>query len=456
MPTGKDPQHLPRSIAEAHALLQNRSLKPSELLELQVEAIRRCEPEVLAWASLDIDGARERARQLDRQWEAGRGVHPLFAIPYGAKDIIETRAFPTEAGSSLLRGWRPKADATVIRRLEEGGSILLGKTTATEFAQPGGRPPRTTNPWNVGHTPGGSSNGSAAAVAAGMAFFALGTQTAGSLSRPAGYCGLTALKGTFGRISKSGVLASAWTIDHVGALTRSVEDTVLVFNVLAGKDPDDEFTLGLPPISLQPRAHASHRIGVVRHPFFSEPASPPVRQAVESATQTLGRLGARVIDVSLPEGLEEATAANHLILQAEAAAIHASWFEKHPDQYPPALVDFIDNGRSHSATSYLEAQRVRALYRRKFLSCFEDVDVMVTPTSPTTAPAGLDFIGSPVFNLPFSSLGVPTLALPVGFDDAGLPCSMQMIAPLCEEQRLVDVGMAYQQETDWHRRAPGA
>lgn len=446
---------MPRSIAEARALLRSRSLKPSELLELQVEAIRRNEPRVLAWASLDIDGARERARQLDRQWEAGQGTHPLFAIPYGAKDNIETRAFPTEAGSSLLRGWRPNTDATVIRRLEEGGAILLGKTTATELAQPGGRPPRTANPWNTGHTPGGSSNGSAAAVAAGMAFFALGTQTAGSLSRPAGYCGLTSLKGTFGRISKSGVLASAWTIDHVGALTRSVEDAVLVFNALAGSDPNDEFTLGQPPISLQPRPHAGHRIGVVRHPFFSEPASPQVRQTVESTTQTLGKLGARLTDVSMPDGLEEATAANHVILQAEAAAIHATWFDAHPDQYPAALVEFINKGRALSATAYLEAQRTRALYRRKFLSCFEDVDLLVTPTSPTTAPAGLDFIGSPVFNLPFSSLGVPTLALPVGFDEAGLPCSMQLVAPLHEEQRLVDVGMAYQRETDWHRREPG-
>lgn len=442
----------PRSIAEAHYLLCRRKISPSELLEESLTRLTRLEPHVHAWVACDIESARRQAVALDARLSRAQDLPPLFAIPYGVKDIFHTRDFPTEAGSRVLQGFRSEEDATAVERLAAQDAILIGKTTTTEFAN-WGTPPPTVNPWRDGHTPGGSSSGSAAAVAAGMVMTALGTQTAGSLSRPAAYNGLTVLKASYGRISKAGVIPASWSLDHVGAFTRSVEDSLLVYQALAGPDPRDETTWTLPAQSLSLKGEiAGQTIGWLRHPHFATNDGDVVA-ALDDARRTLETLGIRCIDIAPPPGFEDAVAAQQIIMQAETTNFHADRYYQHPHRYGDYLQAFISEGLTISANDYLRAQRIRQQYRQAFASLYDKVDLLMTPAAPTTAPLGLHATGSPAFNLPFTNLGVPTLVLPVGLSaDTRLPVGMQLIAPNLEEQRLIHVGHRYQQETDWHRR----
>lgn len=441
------------SIAEAHRLLNDGAISPSELVEEHVRRIAEREPTIRAWAHLGLEAARDRAKALDARLGTMAAIPPLFGIPFGAKDIIHTRQLPTEAGSRVLAGFQPDKNATVIDRLEEQGAVMLGKTTTTEFAHMGG-PPKTANPWNYAHTPGGSSSGSAASVAASMAMFALGSQTAGSLSRPAAYNGLTVLKGTFGRVSKAGVIPASWTLDHIGGFTHSVEDAVLLYNGIAGPDPEDEFTWALPYQPLELHARRDFTIGFVDHPYFAS-ASRDVQTGIDDARRAFEDAGVRVVAVQLPEGFEAAAAAHAVVMQSEMAAFHSDWYARTPDRYTPEVRAYLADGQGLKATDYLRAQRIRAQYRSVFAEVFGQVDALLTPAAPSAAPAGLSATGSPVFNLPFTNLGLPTLVVPTGFDSTGiLPVGMQLVAPAAREQTLVDVGMLYQSITDWHRRRP--
>jgi aspartyl-tRNA(Asn)/glutamyl-tRNA(Gln) amidotransferase subunit A len=441
------------SIAGAHRLLSERAISPSELVEEHARRIVEREPTIKAWAHLGLEAAREQARALDAKLGAMTTLPPLFGIPFGAKDIFHTRQLPTEAGSRVLEGFQPDANASVIDKLEEQGAILLGKTTTTEFAHMGG-PPKTVNPWRHTHTPGGSSSGSAASVASSMAMFALGTQTAGSLSRPAAYNGLTVLKGSFGRVSKAGVIPGSWTLDHIGGLTHSVEDSVMLYNAISGPDPADEYTWSLPYQALAVRTRRNYTVGVVDHPYFAS-VSEDVQAGVENALRVFEEAGIRVVRVRLPEGFEALAAAHAVVMQSEMSAYHADWHAQVPDLYTPEVRAYLADGMGLKATDYLRAQRIRAQYRVSFAEVFGDVDALVTPAAPTAAPHGLLSTGSPVFNLPFTNLGVPTLVMPVGFDSTGaLPVGMQLVAADAQEQALVDIGLLYQSETDWHQRRP--
>lgn len=442
----------PDTLSDARALLSARKISPSELLEEYIRNIEAAEPVVRAWTHLQLEEARKHAGGLDRKMTSHDSLPALFGIPYGAKDIFCTRGIPTEAGSRVLAGFVPDEDATVVAKLAAQDAILLGKTTTTEFANLG-NPPPTTNPWNPGHTPGGSSSGSAAAVAARMALFTLGTQTAGSLSRPAAFNGLTVLKATFGRISKAGVFPAARTLDHVGALTHSVEDSVAFFNAVSGPDPKDETTRYLPYQPLTVRASKDHVVGVLEDPYFGI-AEDVAMSLLDGAIKTLEGEGVRVTRVQAPEGFKAAAAAQHVVMQAEVAGYHADTFRTRGHLFHPSLQEFIAEGLKITAEQYLSAQHTRDAYRSAFDRLFDEAGILVTPAAVGPAPAGLGATGSPVFNLPFTSLGVPTLALPIGFSPQGLPVGMQMIAPHLQEQRLVDIGHCYQTLTDWHLRRP--
>jgi len=441
------------TIAQARRLMHAGRLSPSELIQEYAGRIRAIDPEIRAWAHLGLDQALQRARDLDRQLGSGTPLPPLFGIPFGAKDIIHTRTLPTEAGSKVLAGFRPDANATVIDRLEAAGAIMLGKTTTTEFAHMGG-PPTTVNPWAPGHTPGGSSSGSAASVAASMAMFALGSQTAGSMCRPAAYNGLTVLKGTFGRISKAGVIPAAWTLDHIGAFTHSVEDAVPVFNAMSGPDPLDDTTWSLPAEPLTLRHPQQFTLGVVDHPYF-EQADASVLNCMDEAIATLRAHGIVVRRIQLPEGFMDFVASQAVVMQSEMAAFHADWHATMADRYTPQVRDYIAEGQSIRATDYLRAQRIRKAYQARFDAIFDDVDVLVTPAAPSPAPEGLSFTGSPIFNLPFTHLGIPAMVVPTGFEpDGRRPVGMQLAARGRNEQVLIDAGLTYQTHTNWHRRRP--
>ncbi|RFU60486.1 amidase [Peribacillus glennii] len=441
------------TITDSHRLLREKQISPTELVSLYIEQIEKVEPEVRAWVRVEKEQAMERAKKLEDTMHQLDELPPLFAIPYAAKDIIYTKGMPTEGGSKVNKGFVPDRDAKVIQTLCDSGAILLGKTTTTEFANWGG-PPETRNPWNLNHTPGGSSSGSAAAVAARMALMSLGTQTAGSLSRPAAYNGLTVLKATYGRVSKTGVIPASWSLDHVGAFTRTVEDTVLVYNEISGPDPEDPCTWTLPKQVLHTQEKRDYTIGVVINEYFQATDS-EIRRSVEDAIKQFEGMGFKITYLDMPKSLEAANAAQHIVMKSETAHYHTDEFIKDASRFGVYLQEFIREGLQIKANDYLKAQRIRTLFRQEMSEMFNEVDLLLTPATPTPAPEGILATGSPAFNLPFTNAGVPTLTIPVGYTKTkNLPMGIQLIAAPMEEQKLIDAGYLFQKETDWHLKTP--
>jgi aspartyl-tRNA(Asn)/glutamyl-tRNA(Gln) amidotransferase subunit A len=448
--TGKKPL----TVATAHQLLEQKKISPTELIAMFLEEIERKDPNIKAWVRLQKDEAMEVARNLDLFQHTNAEMPTLFAIPYGAKDIICTKNMVTEAGSRLMKGYRPEQDASVVRMLENSGAVMLGKTATTEFASKG-EAPKTRNPWGLEHTPGGSSTGSAAAVASGMALFALGTQTMGSLSRPAAYTGLTALKGSYGRVSKAGIFPSSWSLDHVGALTKNVEDAVLVYNEITGYDPEDEATWFLPKQRLYlNEKKKKYTIGVIRDAYFQ--ADSESMEIYEETLRELEEIGYRLKTVYMPKSFEMANAAQQVVLKSENASFHRLNYRDHASLFGEHMKSLIEEGAEFSAHHYIQAQRTRVQFKQELMILFQDVDVLITPAAPSSAPLGIKETGSPAFNLPFSNAGVPTLTLPMGFTlEKTLPVGMQLIGKPLEEQKLIDIGHRYQKGTNWHLKKPG-
>lgn len=440
------------TIAATRRLLEARKISPSELLSHFLSRIEQRDGEVKAWRYLDKEGARQRALELDRQMGAIACKPALFGIPYGAKDIFHTRGLPTEGGSRVLEGYISSENASVIDKLDSMGALLLGKLTTTEFANLG-TPPLTGNAWNPAHTPGGSSSGSAAAVGTRMALMALGTQTAGSLSRPAAFNGVTALKATYGRISKAGVIPASWSLDHVGAFTHTVEDAVLVFNALSGPDHRDDTTQSLAYTSLKLREKHDYIVGIVDHPYYAS-VDAEIGAACLRAMDELAGRGVKLKRITLPDCFDEACRAHHTVMQAECAAYHRETFLQNPTLFGAYLQEFLQQGLTISAQEYLHAQQVRLRFRQMLTALFDEVDILMTPATPTLAPRGLAETGSPAYNMPFTNAGVPTLTLPVGISLTGMPIGIQWVSRHGNEQALADLGIFYQQITDWHACLP--
>ncbi|RNF39020.1 amidase [Planococcus salinus] len=440
------------TISETGKMLRQKKISPTELTALFLKQIETAEPLVKAWTVVQADAVLKRAKMLEETNYKESAYPPLFAIPYGAKDIIHTKKLATEAGSKTLKGFVPEHDATVVRLLEQAGAILLGKTTTTEFASLES-PPETRNPWHLAHTPGGSSTGSAAAVAGGMALFALGTQTSGSLSRPAAYNGLTVLKASYGRISKAGIIPASWSLDHVGAITKTVEDTVIVYNQLAGYDREDETTWSLPKQPLALREEKGYKLGVIGDAYFE--ADPETMTVFQEAIKALESLGFSVKTVFMPPGFEKSIEAQLTVLKAETASYQYDNFQKNGHLLGEFLQQRIKEGLQIQAHDYLQAQQTRKVFRQELHGLFDDVDVLLSPATPSAAPEGIGKTGSPAFITPFTNAGVPTLTLPMGYTKKkNLPLGMQLISRHYEEQKLIDVGYAYQRATDWHMKNP--
>lgn len=438
------------TIVEVNRLLDTKQLSIQELIEAFIQRYADVEPQINAWAyAQKADDLREMAQQMAQNQKR---ASVLTGIPYGAKDIIYTKGIPTEAGSKTLKGYVPDRDATVIQRLTKAGGILFGKTTTAEFASGGGAPP-TCNPWNLAHTPGGSSTGSAAAVASGMSLFALGTQTSGSVIRPGAYTGVTALKPTFGQISKSGIIPASWSIDTVGIFTKTVADVRLVYNELIGRDIRDETTFSAKQTPLSLRNNGSYRIGVVRQDYFE--GSPEVMRAFNEAVRLLKTSGGIMEECQLPANFEGANEAHGIVVDSETAMYHQASYQHLKEQFSPELQGDIEAGLGYSASDYLQAQQCRWEYQQELFRLLNRVDVLVTPATPETAPKGLASTGSPKFNKPFSNAGVPVLTFPIGFDrKTGLPIGIQLIANRHSEQILIDIGHKFQMLTDFHLKRP--
>ena len=450
------------TIRELGARYRRRELSPVEVAHALLARIERIDPVLHAFVTLTADRALADARAAEEA--LGRGdERALLGIPIAHKDIYLTRGIRTTGGSALLADWIPENDATCVRRWREAGTVLLGKLITHEFAFgiqfPGHRFPPARNPWNLDHIPGGSSSGSGAALAAGLVGGATGSDTGGSIRGAAAFCGIVGLKPTYGRVSRAGVLALSWTLDHTGPMARTVEDCAYLLQEMAGHDPADPASSRAPVDDyLAPLARDIRgvRVGVPRTYFF-EGIDPEIERAFEEALETLRRLGAEVRDVQIPS--LHATHSFLLILMAEAFAYHEHDIRQHPELYGDVLRERILTGALVTAAEYTQAQRLRAQICRETADVLRDVDVLVTPTTlkpatPFTVAQDPE-LGFPKSNMPpFNLTGLPTLALPCGFSSSRLPLSLQVSGRPFDEGTVLRVGHAYEQATTWHTRRP--
>ncbi len=424
------------TLSDASRLIRLNKLSPSELLISLLHRIDALEPELKAWVSIDREGAIAAAEKCSKEVAEGRLRGPLHGIPLGVKDIYYTKGMKTAAGSTILADFVPHYDATAVTKLKKAGAIILGKTETTEFAC--FDPAPTRNPWNTGHTPGGSSSGSAAAVSSGMCPAALGSQTGGSTIRPAAYCATIGLKPTYGRISRYGVFPVSWCLDHVGIFTRSVEDAAVLLEVLAGNDPKDPASSTLPvPSYLKALDDPSPpRLGLLKEFFFAN-AHEEVKKNVEETTERLSNAGAEVVETQLPASFSAIHAAHSVLMMAEAAAVHKKTFQTRMRDYRPNLRGMIASGLFVPASTYLKAQQIRSQFIREITETLKGFDGFITPSTPTPAPKGLTSTGDPAFNAPWSFCGLPAITVPSGVTQERLPLGIQLVGyPFAEEELL--------------------
>ena len=400
-------------VAAAFALRAGR-LTARQLTSECLAKIDACEPQINAWVEVDRSGALDRAAELDRDFAAGRWHGPLHGIPLGIKDIIDVAGFATAAGSAPRAGQIAARDAFLVARLRAAGAIILGKTVTTQFA--GFDPPPTRNPWNLNRTPGGSSSGSAAAVAAGMCLGAIGSQTGGSIIRPASFCGVAGCKPTFGRVSLAGVLPLAKHLDHAGPIARCVADLALLLDVIAGPDAQDRLCLTAPPPSvwaaLQGNQGAAPRIGTLAG-LFIERAESVSRLKFEAALRLFAASGATIRAATLPREFDDVIPRHRNVMAAEAAAQHRSHYAVAREEYRPHIRALIEEGLALSAAEYVRCRDHQAQLSVEIDGSFHGCDVLACPATLGPAPDHSS-TGDPAFNSPWSYTGVPVVTIPLG------------------------------------------
>jgi len=424
------------TITEAASEIAKGELTAVQLVESCLERINEQEDKIKAWSLVDREGATETAKQLDLELQKGQKRGPLHGIPVGIKDIFYTAGLPTQAGSKFWSDFIPSYDATSVARLKEAGAIILGKTHTTEFAY--FSPSPTSNPWNTNHTPGGSSSGSGAGVAAGMCLAALGSQTLGSVLRPAAYNGLVGFKPQYGRISTFGVVPLAWTFNHVGILAHNVEDTTIVFQIIAGHDPKDIRSMdeAVPDCLRNLETTEAPTIGLVKEYFFDY-ADEEMREHTTSAAEKLQQAGAQIREIRLSSNFPEIMTNGAIIMAVEAAAYHQKMFVEHKSQYAEETIKLIEKGLSTSATEYARSLQVRTEQYSDLKSLFRKVDALLTPGAPGAAPHGLSATGNPIMHGPWTIMGVPTISLPTGLNKNGLPLAVQLAGASFSEAHLL-------------------
>jgi aspartyl-tRNA(Asn)/glutamyl-tRNA(Gln) amidotransferase subunit A len=405
-------------------------------VEALLERARSIDGQVRAWETLDGERALAAARAAEKALrEHPEGSGPLHGVPFGAKDIFDTADLRTSAGFAPFEKRLPYRDAEAVARLKRAGAILLGKTVTTQFAvMP---PSKTRNPWAEDRTPGGSSSGSGAAIAAREVPLALGTQTNGSVLRPAAYNGVVGLKPTYGRVSKRGVFPVAWSLDHVGVLARSVEDCALFLTAAAGHYPEeaDSAAQVVPDLSVA-RLLQPPRFGLVRAALDRSTAE--VATHLADVAQRFKAEGATVCEVQLEDTLETILAVHQVIMQTEAAEAHAQLLKRHPAAYDPRLRAYLEAGRLLPGVSYVRAQRLRRRIAADMERCFMDLDVLMLPTATDVAP-GTETTGDRSLQTPSSLTGLPAVSLPSALSSERLPLAIQLIAPCWQEPRLLEV-----------------
>ena len=424
------------TVTEAAAAVRRGQVSPVALVEAALRRIEALEPSLRAWVAIDAEQALACAHQLAAEAATSRLRGPLHGIPVALKDIFHVAGMVTTAGAAPFAHERATEDATVVRRLREAGAVILGKVTTAEFAF--FDPPDTRNPWNPAHTPGGSSSGSAAVVAARMVPLALGSQTAGSTLRPAAYCGIVGLKPAHGRISCRGMVPLTWGFDHVGIFCRSVADAALALDALAGHDPADPFSRPDPPTdysaAVQGRRRSAFRLGFVRWPLF-ERAGREVAVHLEATAERLAGAGADVDEVDLPATAEGLFESGLRVMGVAAATIHRERFARHADQFRPKIRELIEAGMAVSGVDYAAAEAHCRRFKGDVGPLLAGVDALLMPVADSPAPRGLSSTGDPSFCAPWTFSGFPAIALPSGLAADGLPLAIQLAA--ADEPRLL-------------------
>jgi len=451
-------------LAAASRAVQKKEVSPLELTRACLERIERLNPKLNAFITVTGDAALEEARRSEAEIARGEWKGPLHGIPLAVKDLIETAGVRTTAASAVLKDNVPAADAEVIRRLKSAGAILLGKLNLHEFAYGGsgiiGHFGAARNPWNTAHVTGGSSSGSAAAVAACLCYGAIGTDTAGSIRLPAACCGITGLKPTYGLVSARGVIPLSWLLDHVGPMARTAADAALMLQAIAAYDPQDIGSQKFPPVyypSAIEESTAALRIGVARD-YWSE-VDGEIRSAVDAAVTVLAKITAGVQEVEL------STETDRTVVRCEAYAYHQKYLPHHEKDYDPETLRRIHSGADVTAPQYIKTQRDLLRQRRQILQMFERVDLVLTPTTPMLAPTFTELQAEPdqlrnkemimLRNTrPFNVYGLPSISLNCGLSKSGLPIGLQITGAPGTEGAVLAAAHAYQQQNAWHKRIP--
>lgn len=434
------------------AALTQKEINVSNILAALKSRIERLDKTFHAWVSIDWAEASRVARQMDGGVRAGSRLSPLHGIPIGFKDIYAVAGMVTTFGAKPFAHERPDTDAAAVAAVRAAGAIILGKTATTEFAFLD--PAETRNPWNPAHTPGGSSSGSAVAVALSMVPLALGSQTLGSVLRPAAYCGVIGFKPSYGKISLHGVLPVAPSLDHAGIFARTVEDVTLAFHVLESRQATESLQPGQ---DSQVKDHESTSfsplIGIPRRYFFDE-ASPEIAAHVEQVAGTFARAGATIEEVQLPPSFDRIHEAGLKILKAEAATYHWPQFSSHRANYRPRIRELLDQGILLPAVDYVRAQCDRAQFAEESACLLRKHDALLMPVTPSPAPRGLESTGDPRFCAPWTFVGVPAISLPSGLSRDGLPLAIQLVGARDRDDSLLSLAAWVEKEIGFATRAP--
>jgi aspartyl-tRNA(Asn)/glutamyl-tRNA(Gln) amidotransferase subunit A len=429
-------------VDEAARAMAAGEFSPVELVESLLERIDSTEPRVRAWETVDAAGALARARHLERKRRDRLPGEVLFGVPVGLKDIMHAYGLPTTASFDPYRDMPVLENSGAVQALTDAGGIVLGKTTTVQFALGQDAPP-TRNPWDLSRTSGGSSSGTAAAVAARQVPAALGTQTTGSLLRPAAYCGIVALKPSFGRISTAGVFPTSWTSDHVGVAVRSVTDAARMLQALARYDGNDPYSCRTPDEDFlaavrDPRSRPP-RLGLVTDLHMR--AWPAVRNTIDGAIAHLAAAGASIREISLPADYDLLQAVHWLTLISDAAAIHGEQYSHLAEHYGPRIRGYIEAGHLLPATVYIQSLRLHRRLRAQVTALTREVDALIAPTAPDLPPVVEpgSTLGDPSLQAIWTSFGLPNLTLPVGLAEAGLPVGMQLVGAPLGERTLLSV-----------------
>ena len=456
-----------RPITQLAPLIQSKQVSPVELFDEALERIRRLQPKLNSFITVTEAEGREAATEAEAEIRHGRYRGPLHGIPISIKDLFATRGVRTTAGSKVLGNWIPDFDAAAVARLREAGMVMVGKNNMHEFAygvtNDNAHYGAARNPWDQTRVSGGSSGGSAAAVASSQCTASLGTDTGGSIRIPSAVCGVVGMKPTYGRVSRHGAIPLAWSLDHAGPITKTVEDVAIMLSAIGGPDPNDP-TASSRPVPDYRRAMIGGirglRLGIPRQYFFDD-IDPEIRQAVDKAIRELERLGMATLEVDVPN-LENCAAMEAHITLVEATSYHEPYLKSQPDDYSPEVRTNLEAGRYLLGTDYVKSQRARTLLQHNFNEAFRRVDLIISPTLPAFSPrVGEQWVQSGNrrenvidaflrFNIPYDLAGFPAISVPCGFGLNGLPIGLQIAGKAFDETKILRAANAYEQSTEWH------